>query len=1106
MDGDRLAPIDSTWNNWLIAEAVKLTMELLKGDLLHLFGADAYLCLRPRGEARPSSFANALAAELRSTPCWPVRNGSSKTVDHRNANQIVVPITPALDSLLSDERYLDSRLFGVEQANALALECGAQRFTINSLIRLRCAGQDGTRLKTKPKPKEEANYWFTDHNTALRDMDRQVKMAKALTEVTRRLSVQNREDLRETASTLAADGAVRKASELIAVDPSIEEASVVQAFERLHPSLFGFDLIAGMCRPFSIDGWIIGIIHRLNSDEATDEERETLYRYLLEHGPTLKQRTLFRIRHASVVRNHRGEWVKPSALVSKRMRFFSVLEPVLSAPAPELENAKAFLERIRLRTTLNAEDILAFAKHVGNHPELSETFEGILVRAKKLLTPKLVNQLCQIPFLRSSTGELAAPIKLHLRTAENLACLDSEDGFVRELNPNLYRALRCAASPSSATLLVAIGRWHGQASGPKRPEALYPALVEALHRDRVSRNIHKDAAILWVDGSYQKPDAVLVGAAIPRCFDTLLPVIRSPEILLNTYAALGAHPRPTDGDWVQFFTAFGKRHADEVLAPGTDGRRAILLAYRARGAAGIPEGFPETIKFLLARDGTLHSLADLKAGRFLEDDYPELSEAADRDDAGLAFAELTDATRDFLAALGLRRLSAVSHAGTPQIGPARKPPLWFREEHQHRLIRKFRHSPFASAVLALARVEARRGTHIELPSERELKARLDKAETIDFVHDIRRPYRIGNIEVTISVEEAFAGNQFAIVFAASLYDLNHLLAYALAEVLGAVRIERKRSLGLVILPLIQCRDTEEMAVLLRRQGISWNVKQQAQADTPRLGDDSVEVGTEDAIEGMVRQVVDGLVLSGAGQQAIDASRAEGSTPNSASGENTGDAGETADDHDEELPPISNVTLNIVGNDSSWLPPAPSSSGSRRSGAWTPPTGRRVERDQQVGRRGEELVYRHELERVRALGHPNPEQVVIWTSASDPGADHDIRSLAEDGRPLWIEVKSTVGTDGYFEWPKNEFQKALREGDHHELCRVYEVASEHPVVKRFRNPAELVGAGRLRLDLGTLRAIVEPMGATVSAGTADVLGSLDAAKVGSDDHKSAALPE
>src|SRR5207253_2713363 len=130
---------------------------------------------------------------------------------------------------------------------------------------------------------------------------------------------------------------------------------------------------------------------------------------------------------------------------------------------------------------------------------------------------------------------------------------------------------------------------------------------------------------------------------------------------------------------------FGERHAGAVLAPGTDSRRAILLAYGLRGAAGIREGFSETIEFLLARDGTLHSLGDLKTGRFLEDDYPELSQAADRDDVGLAFAELTDATRDFLLALGLRRLSAVSHAGTPEIGPARNPPLWFREEHRHRL-------------------------------------------------------------------------------------------------------------------------------------------------------------------------------------------------------------------------------------------------------------------------------------------------------------------------------------------------------------------------------------------------------------------------------------
>jgi hypothetical protein len=45
-----------------------------------------------------------------------------------------------------------------------------------------------------------------------------------------------------------------------------------------------------------------------------------------------------------------------------------------------------------------------------------------------------------------------------------------------------------------------------------------------------------------------------------------------------------------------------------------------------------------------------------------------------------------------------------------------------------------------------------------------------------------------------------------------------------------------------------------------------------------------------------------------------------------------------------------------------------------SSGWRPRTPSEVERDREVGRRGEELVYRMEIERVREMGHGNPEQL------------------------------------------------------------------------------------------------------------------------------------
>ena len=56
--------------------------------------------------------------------------------------------------------------------------------------------------------------------------------------------------------------------------------------------------------------------------------------------------------------------------------------------------------------------------------------------------------------------------------------------------------------------------------------------------------------------------------------------------------------------------------------------------------------------------------------------------------------------------------------------------------------------------------------------------------------------------------------------------------------------------------------------------------------------------------------------------------------------------------------------------------------------------------------------------------------MTWVSRDDPTADHDIRSVAKDGGTLWIEVKSTSGLDGNFDWPESEVAKAMTEREHY----------------------------------------------------------------------------
>ena len=97
----------------------------------------------------------------------------------------------------------------------------------------------------------------------------------------------------------------------------------------------------------------------------------------------------------------------------------------------------------------------------------------------------------------------------------------------------------------------------------------------------------------------------------------------------------------------------------------------------------------------------------------------------------------------------------------------------------------------------------------------------------------------------------------------------------------------------------------------------------------------------------------------------------------------------------------------------------------------------------------------ERERVRRLGFD--ENRIVWASDADPVADHDIRSIDDDGGDLWLEVKGTTGTDGRFSWSAAEFAKALRERSRYVLWRVYEADSAQPTARQFRDPIGLLGS-------------------------------------------------
>jgi hypothetical protein len=175
-----------------------------------------------------------------------------------------------------------------------------------------------------------------------------------------------------------------------------------------------------------------------------------------------------------------------------------------------------------------------------------------------------------------------------------------------------------------------------------------------------------------------------------------------------------------------------------------------------------------------------------------------------------------------------------------------------------------------------------------------------------------------------------------------------------------------------------------------------------------------------------------------------------------------------------LPDLTSVRPEELTVSGEWRPERSERGGTRKGGGGgRPKTPSDIARDALVGRRGEEVVYAQEIERVRRLGFP--QERVVWASKIRETEEYDILSVDDDGGDLWIEVKSTVGTDGRFDWSIAEFLKASQEGARYELVRVYEAQSTTPKIKRFRDPVRLYQQELLKLDIGSLRGEVEGAG-------------------------------
>lgn len=1060
LNNDRSGLADHEWNEWLVAEAAALTVALLKADWFDRFGADAFKALDGDTDVSTSGFLAQVHALLASEACWPTADKGKGKARFTTAPSLVLPEYPALRQFVGDDALLDPRLGDDAALRAFAAARGARTFSIASLVRLRCAADNANTIATKLE--HDADLYYPEYAATMGEPGMQALQAAALSELSRHLSNPNRDDLRDSPSTLTASGELRAARELLIVTADLWAECPEPVSNRLHSDLVAHKAIARYCEPYDEDQWLIAAAGRAANASDDDPERALLYRLLLKREAPLSRRAAAALRGAPVLCNQRGAWVAPAEMVMLPGALGRLLQPYVDAPAREIAAKRGLIGALRIRAKLNGDDLVRFAAGLAWRPEAADQFEKLASDHARLLTPAIAQRLRALPCLRARSGKLMAPKALHLDTPANRLCIGDDDRLVGRSNDILHAKLKIRGEPNADTILAILDEHRAAARAPARPHLMYPALVDAMRRERRPKREFAAAPICWVDDRYHAPADILLGPRAPAPLVAVIPTYRPADDIARAYAELGAATQATDAHWTRFFLHVSEEWASQQ--PQEPRRRRLLNeAYELRGALGLPPDC-EAAACLLDDRGRLFDLGQLRANRLVEPDFPALQEALRAADSKIGIIAGGERGRAFFTRLGIRPLSAIAGTGAPIFGPAGRPKLWYQPKHGERVLAMLHRPIFARALFELA--HRQRFAQGFTPADADTVAdRVAAISTIEFFQSIGRRYTVDGVTVQLGVEVAVAEPQIGLIAPRNLQEFRFMLADALAEIAGASSAAAARTLASALLPLVLCTTSDDLRAYLDRAGFAGHARWGG-AD----GDDPVDTDTDDDVEeDALRQVFDALDTKGPREdepppvEPVAPTPTPGPTP----------APPSPPAAPLPLPALDKVSLDVQDASGATIEARTETrSGGGGSGAWFPPTPAEVARAAELGQRGEELVYRLELERVRQMGHENPEAYVIWTSRDNPGADHDIRSIDKDGRPRWIEVKSTTGVDGRFEWSRREFEKALHERERYELWRVYQVSGCAPVAKCFRNPAKMIGAQRIALELGVLRANIE----------------------------------
>jgi Domain of unknown function (DUF3883) len=1035
-------PQNSPWNDWLLGQAARFAVRILPERLHQDYGADAYCAFDTR--TSDSKGAPGLTDEigrlLRTEPCWPTRARRRGRHVLAAASDLVVPDNQALSEFsgttVSPEVTLNDALSVRAEVCSLAIRSGATRFDVGSLVRLRCTGADTNEFATQLDPNRDSNRFFTTFPEDLADAAVQRKFATALDACEADLKEVDWGNLRRSPTTMTAGGTLEAPENLWVVDEIL--AAVVPKETALHPDLADSAVLRRLCRRFNASSWAIDVAAKMTDEAASPEEHDALARYL-RGKPELSKKAWAAVRSAPVLIDRRGRRVAPAGMVTSKTRGANHLGPAVHLPRPA-DEANPALRPLRFRTKLRSADLVKLAELVEREEAPASTMRTALERLPQLLNRTVLRKLKSIGFLEAATGVLLAPADTYIRSDRLSSLLGEEAPYADGLRDTLLDRLGARSKPSVDDLLAVITRTREEGSRPSNPDLVVRALVDALRREHRPLKEFKDAPILWTGEQWESPIDCLVGAENRKTFLGAVTVLR--EALRDPSLALGAQTTPTANHWARLLIWVGEHYGQDERVP-VNVVEALRRAYRQLDE--LPD-VPQQTACLLDDHGRLHSIRDAITRRFLINDHPDLAAAAAEAGAPVAFAvPLEGRAPSPLSAAGVKRLSEVAvplnaDTGTRLEDDARL--------HVETVLRRLRTPNFASAVAAL--VSAVPSSEPALTTTM-LTERLGRIQQIVVVNEIQRRFQLAGTTISVRGEYLVRENEILVASARTSADLRRSVAAAIAAIAEQSALA-EQLLGDPLYFLLLCRTAADIQRELHRRKVVWEPGNGALAED---SDDVIDDESAVLADAISRSVLEGALHA---PTASDPSVAGTATPRTPR---------------PPLPDLQDVTPRLLRQPGE---PQERTLGQRRGGGWplgaVPRDFDGQEDDRLLGRRGEELVLAIEQARVADLGESLDR--VVWTSDADPFADHDIKSVDDDGEDLWIEVKSTTGRDGRFSWPGAEFRLAMQARSHYVLYRVYEADTTNPALSRVRDPIAMFETGEFRLNLDRLVGDVGPL--------------------------------